>query len=365
MDEAKLNHRELFKLKVRQTISLHKILENDFRKPSATEDSRPTLEASNNPGETKKNRFSMVKNPLGHSGRRRPSVDKKHTFKELSDMRRSDSNKLEINSNALVGESHQGQQFTKYMNELGIDHRSLPINQAQAFLKRVAEIDKIRKDGHTSTSLREIKTEIAKTVLQSSYNHYKMTKEEEFQKEVQDAVSGQRHKKTVNELKDKNKIEEGKKSIFRLAQNNEKFFYERSENNVDIFKYSDYAHDLVMAEMMRTMLVADTLPEHRLTHLNHSNMPKVSKALKRLLYGVETEMESIQLEKDRYSRVTGILPEDLKDDRQHFKRVLKRSRFKAALLSSSAPPKAKEVRIDNLARLNEELTDMRENWTKR
>lgn len=227
------------------------------------------------------------------------------------------------------------------------------------------ELEKTRKDCQLSSSLREIKLEKAQTELKSSYTHYQMTKEEELKREVEDAVSGQRHKKTVTELKDKSKIEEGKKTVFRLAQNNEKFFYERSANNVHLFKYSDYANDLVMAELLNHMLVRDTDPEHRITYLNNSNMDSISRALKRLLCGVETEMEDIQVAKDRYIRMTGLLPDVVKDDKQHFRRVLKRSRFKDALLSSSAPPKTKEVRINNLKKLEEELIDRRENWYQR
>lgn len=336
----------------------------DQHRFSMTEDSKRTLDGVFTQIGLKNSRQSKWATIRGKplatfSGRRRPSLDKKLTFKEMAEKRQ------QIDITVMVKPNNQGQQFTKCLKDLGIDHRTLPINQAQTFLKKVSEIDKTKKDNQLSTSLREIKVTRAQNDLKSSYTHYKLTKEEEFQKEVQDAVSGQRHKKTVTELKDKSKIEEGKKSVFRLAQNSEKFFYERSANNVHLFKYSDYANDLVMAEVLNHLLVLDKDAEHRIPFLNNSNMPNISRALKRLLFGVETEMENIQLEKDRYIKVTGLLPEVVKDDKQHFRRVLKRSKFKDALLSSSAPPKAKEIRIHNLAKLEEELIDRRENWIQR
>lgn len=110
------------------------------------------------------------------------------------------------------------------------------------------------------------------------------------------------------------------------------------------------------------MLVKDSNPENRVPFLNNSNITCMSKKLQKLLYGIETEMEKIQDEKDRVSKITGILPEELKDDRKHFKAVLKRSRFKEALLSSSAPPKNKEIRVNNLARLKQEVEMMRYKW---
>jgi hypothetical protein len=110
------------------------------------------------------------------------------------------------------------------------------------------------------------------------------------------------------------------------------------------------------------MLVKDSIPQHRIPFLNNSNISNMSKKLQKLLYGIETEMEKIQEEKDKVSKITGILPEELKDDRKHFKAALKRSRFKDALLSSSAPPKNKEVRVNNLANLRQEVADMRDHW---
>lgn len=132
-----------------------------------------------------------------------------------------------------------------------------------------------------------------------------------------------------------------------------------------LHKYSDYANDLVLAEILNHLLVKDAIPKHRVPFLNNANMGNLSKKLQKLLYGIETEMKNIQDEKDRVSKITGILPEELKDDRKHFKAVLKRSRFKKALLSSSAPPKNKEDRVNNLAKLRDDLQYMREHWNQK
>lgn len=253
----------------------------------------------------------------------------------------------------------------QHMREFGIVHSSLPINQAQVFLKKVAEIAKINRDELPTESLRFLKGEIAKIDLRSSYLEYQKSKDDQFQKDVNQAVSGNRHKKFVAELQDREKVEKGKRPMQRLNKNSDKFFYERGETAANIYKYSDYSNDVVMADILKHMLVVDTKPANRKNFLNNANMDTGSKALKRLLHGVEMEMGSIQTEKDRYSAVTGILPEDLKDDRRHFKNVLKKSRFKKTLLSSSAPHSSPEMRADHLVRLDEKLASMRNGWTQR
>lgn len=231
------------------------------------------------------------------------------------------------------------------MKSLNIESRNLTTSQRQELMKQVVAIENIRCDDRLSTSMREIKMELMQAEIKASHLRFLQSKEEEFQKAMQDAVAGLKHKRVVSEVREKKRTDGSSKSAIKLTHARQNFFYERDENNVNLFKYTDYANDIVMTDILRHMLVVDRQPEHRLTLLNNSNMDRVSRSMRHLLNDVENEMDNIQREKNKYLRVTGISAEDPREDKKHFKRVLKRSRIKDALMSKSAPPRPQEARM--------------------
>lgn len=83
-----------------------------------------------------------------------------------------------------------------------------------------------------------------------------------------------------------------------------------------------------MADVLGYLLLQEN---NKLPLLNNANMEKAGKGLNRMLEEVETEMEKIQIEKDRVKRVNGITVGEKINDSRYFNEIIKRSRFRKAL----------------------------------
>lgn len=100
----------------------------------------------------------------------------------------------------------------------------------------------------------------------------------------------------------------------------------KDEQNLRLLKYSDYANDMVLADILSYLLLekSDKVP-----FLNNSNMEGVGNALRRLIAEIEYEMGLVRKEKDKLSRGSG-LPKQTNQEK-YLDMMLKTSRFKKTL----------------------------------
>ena len=73
-------------------------------------------------------------------------------------------------------------------------------------------------------------------------------------------------------------------------------------------KYSDYANDIVLADMLSYLLLGDS---QKVVFLNNSNMEGVGQKLKRLIVEIETEMEDINQQQQKLSHSAAHQTRDL------------------------------------------------------
>lgn len=98
-----------------------------------------------------------------------------------------------------------------------------------------------------------------------------------------------------------------------------------------MMKYSEYAQERVLADLLEYLLVHEP---NKLPFLNNGNVEKMSSELKLLFQGVEIELEEVQNEKERIMRVSGPnYKEVIGSDQKFLNKVLKRNRFKSYILA--------------------------------
>ena len=153
--------------------------------------------------------------------------------------------------------------------------------------------------------------------MEQAITEFKSAKENKQHRELKDALSGQRLKRQQDGIRDAKVdqlINKHHTTQWRVAQNRNQYFYEKQDNLLSLFKYGDYANDVVMAEILSFLLIRKVSPNQRLTFLNNANMNKISQALKSLLHDIESEMWNIQMEKERVGRWNGVKAENVSDN---------------------------------------------------
>lgn len=103
-----------------------------------------------------------------------------------------------------------------------------------------------------------------------------------------------------------------------------------------LMKYSDYANDMVLADILSYLLLKE---RNKIPFLNNANMHGIGSALERLIEEVETEMGQIQQEKSRLRRTFNVVSED-----RFLEQILKKSRFKKALQATHKTSKIDKSR---------------------
>lgn len=230
----------------------------------------------------------------------------------------------------------QGMKLLRLLREKEIDIRMNYDELSKPLMKKIDEIESIENDRLNSGSLRKVKSAAHELALEAILGDLKAEQESRFKEEVKKVLEGQANK--IKAL-DFDTLLEGKnkqKNRLRIKENRKKFFEERDElhNNIELLKYTDYANDMVSAELLGFMLLKETNPRIRETFLYNRNMAGPL-ALQKLVHGVEHEMHVIQGEKKVNVKNEALEHEVKAESIRQFKQMVKKSRY-SKWLSASA-----------------------------
>lgn len=99
----------------------------------------------------------------------------------------------------------------------------------------------------------------------------------------------------------------------------------KDDNDLKLLKFSDYANDMVLADILSYLLLQNS---NKVPFLNNSNMEAVGRSLNRLISEIEHEMSQIRKEQDKLKR--GGVDCNVNQEK-HLDVMLKTSRFKKTL----------------------------------
>jgi len=239
------------------------------------------------------------------------------------------------------------QRYRKLLKDKKIEETEKTKEIAEPLIERINKIEEIMSERLNSATMKTLKIKVHEQFVEETLNNLKKDQAMDNQKMFDETLNGERLRKQQLDIRAKRRSHLDKTSgVVRIRQARKKYFYEveawvtQKEDNdqVNVHKFSDYANDIVLAEILGFLLVKNPNKLDRLAFLNNSNMENISKALKRLINGAEHEMEDIMKEKARYSKAYGVEVESLPDNKKFFKGVLKKSRFKKALLNTERIP---------------------------
>ena len=224
----------------------------------------------------------------------------------------------------------------RLLREKEIDIRMNYDELSKPLMRKLDEIESIENDRLNSGSLRKVKSKSHEQALALVLKDLKSEQENRFKEEVKKVLEGQPNKAKPIDfdtlLAGKNK----QKNRLRIKENRKKFFEERDElhNNIELLKYTDYANDMVSAELLGFMLLKETNPRLRETFLYNQNLGGPL-ALQKLVHGVEHEMHVIQGERRINVKNENLEHEVKAESIRQFKQMVKKSRY-SQWLSASA-----------------------------
>ena len=100
---------------------------------------------------------------------------------------------------------------------------------------------------------------------------------------------------------------------------------------MQLVKYSEFAHDMVLSDILSYLLFQET---NKMPFLNNAEMEKVGQSLKRLINEMEKEMMAVQEEREKLqrNRSANLKPVDV-DPVKCLGSVIKKSKFEKTLHS--------------------------------
>lgn len=103
----------------------------------------------------------------------------------------------------------------------------------------------------------------------------------------------------------------------------------KDDNNIQLVKYSDFANDLVLSDILSYLLLQES---KKVPFLNNSNMEGISRSLKRLIGDMEKEMDQVQEEREKLRRYAGTAATKLDiDPVKSLTNIIKKSKFNKAI----------------------------------
>ncbi len=224
----------------------------------------------------------------------------------------------------------------RLLREREIDIRMNYDELSKPIMRKIDEIESIENDRLNSGSLRKVKSKAQEQALEAIFRDLKADQETRFKEEVKKVLEGQPNKPKAIDFDSLISGKNNQRNRLRIKENRKKFFEERDElhNNIELLKYTDYANDMVSAELLGFMLLKETNPRHRETFLYNWNMAGPL-ALQKLVRGVEHEMHVIQGEKRVNVKNEDLEQEVKAESIRQFKQMVKKSRY-SKWLSASA-----------------------------
>jgi len=253
------------------------------------------------------------------------------------------SNLARPSPNAGFSTEQIGMLYLKLLKDKGVELNARTENIGKEIMLKLGEIELIEADRINDKAFNNLKIMRIYKSIDDQLRKVKKEMAEESQKQVDGAIRGDRLRKQIQEIKIRRRQQDTScnKAIMMLKKTKDKYFYEIEGDNLQVHRYSDYANDLVLADILGHLLIKDTDKEIRMAFLNNANMHHIDRTVRGLTVDVETEMLNIQKEKVEYSKANGVQIDEIAEDKRCFKNMLKRSRFQKALISTHRETKHK------------------------